>query len=550
MEKNIVLYIGLFTIIALVFMSSCLPPPNGFDPPPPTQPPPVTDPFKGMEYGIGVSHDYFVGNAPEWDIEQYKSLVPTSLILIKNGARIDNLWIDGIHNEPRWANLDAQVDYLESIGKSIKIHYLWSGRESILPTGFFDLDSQERYDWILSHTRMIAERYAGSIAMYDVVNHPVRDGDDDNYLGTGRTKIEVITAIIEQTREIDPDVLLVINEGGVVVDNSIIWPVNAGRDDKYYALLEELLKETTVDCIGFMTHAILGYFDDNRAQEVLDRFSSFDIPLCITEFDIMRPDDTVPYDPESEWWEVQGNEYDKALNLFSNHPLVKNVIMWELSDGSSWRPGAALTKYNDPRLHLEDDSFLSDGSTMERVIEIEFTPQDNNKRMVLYEEGGVQRGISIYLDSGLVHAYIWNDGASGPTFEPIHLYGEYDSTTNLRLVHHARVSTDLYINDEIVGTGEGLAIFPRVGLTIGGVDRTRFHDNAFGLWGYHYEGNISSVRVYDSVDQSELIFYLDFTNLDGFTCSECPKIVDGNGLFKDYRYEPKPAYDVLLTYLG
>ena len=508
------------------------------------------DPFEGLEYGIGASQDFLLGNAPEWDLDTYRSLLITDLIVIKNGARLDNLWIDGIEAGPRWENLDEQVDYLESIGKRIKIHYLWSGRESILPDGFSELDSDERYEWILNHTRMIAERYTGRIAMYDVVNHPVRDGDDEDYLGTGRSKIDVITAIIEQTRDIDPDVLLVINEGGVVIDNSVIWPQNEGRDDEYYELLEALLEETTVDCIGFMTHAIFGYFNATRAQSVLDRFSAFDTPMCITEFDIMRPNEEEPYDPQDPWWTEQGAEYEKALALFADHPLVRSVIMWELSDGSSWRPGAALVTYNDPTLHLDDDGFLSDGSTMQRIIDITFTPDDTITRAVLYQEGGLQRGISIYLDSGYVHAYVWNDGASGPTFEPIHLTGPYEGATSIRLVHHAGVETNLSIDGALVGSGSGLALFPRVGLSIAGADRTRFHDGAFGLWGYHYAGNLSSVRVYDSVDETELIFDLDFTSLEGFSCEHCPTLNAGVGVFEDHRYTPKPAFGVFESYVS
>jgi GH35 family endo-1,4-beta-xylanase len=505
--------------------------------------------FHKLSFGIGASRPFLIGSAPEWDLEQYRKYLMTDLIVITQGARLDNLRLDGINAPIRWDSLDQQIDYLESHNKKIKIHYLWNGVSSVIPNDFWSLSETDRKEWMLGHARMIAERYKGRIAMYDVVNHPVRDGDDINYLGTGLTKVEAIDILFRQTKEIDPDAILVLNEGGIIIDNSIIWPINKGKDNDYYALLEKLVSiGTPIDCIGFMSHAIHGNFDEIRAKQVLDRFSAFNIPLCITEFDLMVPDDTIAYNPESEWWQEQGIIYQKAYELFNNHPSVKSIITWELSDGFTWRPGAALLTYNDPRLNLVNDAFIRQ-NTRQRIIEIEFTINNSNSRMVLYEEGGQQRGISIYLDSGIINAYIWNDAADGPTFEPLHLSAQLSDASKVKFVHESGKNTGLYLNNELVDSGTALGLYPRTGLTIGGADRTRFHDGAFGEWGYHFVGSLSSVIVWDTIDSSQIpVVNLTFENLDGFNCNQCPRLEDGNAIFEDYRHLPKPAYNAFEHY--
>jgi endo-1,4-beta-xylanase len=324
---------------------------------------PLTSPVLIAEepaiYGSAVSELFFPGTR-WWDTqsrafraraEQYRSALEENFEwgVLANAGKFHPM-----HGKSRagffWRDIDILVKWFEDNGLKLKYHTLLWDVPGGKPPWFRRLSRAEKRVALEEHVRTIVSRYKGRIALYDVVNHPIRGyihmrGDKDSFMGTGWSVGEATARAFRWAHEEDPDATLLINEG--ITSERVLR--------EYVALVKDLVKAgVPIHGIGEMAH--LGKPDgrlatDQQINRILDELASTGLPVYITEFDmgVATPKEKKPLvAPEKPFegfdtcWDYQGWAYRHFYELASRHPAVKGVFSWGFYDGQIFRPGGGL----------------------------------------------------------------------------------------------------------------------------------------------------------------------------------------------------------------
>jgi hypothetical protein len=165
----------------------------------------------------------------------------------------------------------------------------------------------------------------------------------------------------------------------------------------------------------------------------------------------------------------------------------------------------------DDHVGVADSALINLGDPIEtRTIELWFNAQDVTNRQVLFEEGGTLRGISIYVDGGLLYYGAWNTTANGDGTTPW-VGGEIFLSTPVTAdtTYHVALTLDqpgdaliAYLDGTAVASSGGIGrLYPHGGDTgIGAmIDRTRFHDGGATGDNHYLDGRLDEVAIYDSV---------------------------------------------------
>jgi len=162
---------------------------------------------------------------------------------------------------------------------------------------------------------------------------------------------------------------------------------------------------------------------------------------------------------------------------------------------------------------VPDHHLLNTGTHAQRTVSLWFKADDLDGRQLLYEEGGVWRGLAIFLDGDTLFVRGWNVNESNPGAE-----AEWVGTTHSlaglaadRWYHVALVldatpgSTSLtanaftaYVDGQFLGTGPGSQLWPHANdVGIGRIaGNTEFHDFATDAPdGAAFHGQIDEVRI-------------------------------------------------------
>ena len=150
----------------------------------------------------------------------------------------------------------------------------------------------------------------------------------------------------------------------------------------------------------------------------------------------------------------------------------------------------------------------SGGPYSERSIELWFSADDVATRQVLFEEGGLTRGIAMYLDQGNLYYIAWNDRNDDGTspWGPVWVSTPVTAATTYHVVlvlDQPNGSLDGYLNGSSAGSQSGVGnLFRHVAnIGIGAMDDdVRFHDGSVNNSGtaYHYAGTLDEVAIYNS----------------------------------------------------
>lgn len=197
--------------------------------------------------------------------------------------------------------------------------------------------------------------FKGTIDMWDVINEtvimPVYDRYDNAITRICREmgRVPLIKAVFEAAKESNPNSTLLINDFNL--------------SPEYHRVIAECLDAgAPIDAIGIQTHQHQGYRGKAYMEEVLERFSTFGLPLHFTENTLVSgqimPADIVdlndyqvdewPTTPEGE--ERQKKEWLEMVELLFAHPLVEAVTGWDFADGA-WlhAPSGVIRADNTPK---------------------------------------------------------------------------------------------------------------------------------------------------------------------------------------------------------
>ncbi len=160
----------------------------------------------------------------------------------------------------------------------------------------------------------------GQIAEWDAVNETIGNPDLVRLLGR-----DEIVRWFQTVREAAPGIPLYLNENSVE---------NGNKTEAFEKELQFLLdKGAPLGGIGLQGH--LGAIPIPTIQRNIERFGKFNLPIKITEFDIVTPDEA-----------LQGDFTRDFLTLAFSILQTEGFLMWGFWDGSHWL-GDAPVFYRD-----------------------------------------------------------------------------------------------------------------------------------------------------------------------------------------------------------
>lgn len=165
--------------------------------------------------------------------------------------------------------------------------------------------------------------YQEEIKDWDVVNEAYTINEILKVYGE-----EIMIDWFKLAHEANPDAVLYIN------DNDMI--TNQGRETKhlqaYQKQIQDLLDAgAPVGGIGMQGHFSTALTAPEDVWKTLDRFKHFDLPIQITEFDVMNEDPTLQADYQRDF-----------LTAAFAHESIAGFTMWGFWEGQHWRPSAAI----------------------------------------------------------------------------------------------------------------------------------------------------------------------------------------------------------------
>ncbi len=206
----------------------------------------------------------------------------------------------------------------------------------------------------IERTEREVSSFAGLIDIWDVINEavimPVFKKDDNGITRICKElgRIRTVGDMFSAAKKSNPNATLLIND---FVYTTI---------DSYEILVEGCLEAgIPIDAIGIQSHMHQGYWGVEKTQEILERFSRFNLPIHFTETTLLSghimPAEFVDFnDYMVEKWptttegeERQAREVVQLYKTLFAHPAVESITWWEFTDGQ-WlgAPSGLMTQDN------------------------------------------------------------------------------------------------------------------------------------------------------------------------------------------------------------
>jgi len=251
-----------------------------------------------------------------------------------------------------WAYADNIVNRLLENGMPVHGHVLvW---HDWTPEWMTKGTRSETEDTLKNYITDVLSHYRGRIHSWDVVNEAVRDnlsaaeasGDWKKCLRTDSPWYRALGADYIETafrtaRKTDPDITLYYN------DYRLENPHKAEAVRKMIDDINSRYKKETeqdrnlIEGLGIQSHYQINQFDENRVRSSMEKLSTLNIELSISELDVTAADHD-----EGEGKDIVMSEYDSALQaviyarLFKIYreysSCISRVTMWGVDDYSSW----------------------------------------------------------------------------------------------------------------------------------------------------------------------------------------------------------------------
>ena len=304
------------------------------------------DPLTGRKIHISQKNHSFLFGCGAFDFipyvkkgeEKYKQLTD-SWLEIFNYATLPFYW--GMY-EPEEGKDDRDTlmktaGYLNDKGVKAKGHPLcW---HTACADWLMNYDNKTIMKKQLERIEREVSLFKGVIDMWDVINEvvimPVFDKYDNAVTRICKEKgrVGLIKEVFAKAHESNPDAILLLNDFNTSID--------------YEILIDGCLNANVpISAIGIQSHQHQGYWGKEKLEEVLDRFSSFGLPIHFTENTLISGDimpsyiedlndwqvDEWPTTPEGE--ERQAREIEEMYRILFSHPLVEAVTTWDYRDGA------------------------------------------------------------------------------------------------------------------------------------------------------------------------------------------------------------------------
>lgn len=277
------------------------------------------------------------------------------LLALFNAVTLPFYWsrFEPQRGRPQTEALKKAARWCRERGLTVKGHPLcW---HTLTADWLLEMDTREILQAQLERIRREVSAFRGLIDMWDVINEPVIMPIFSKYdngitrLCREMGRINTIRAVFDAARAENPTATLLIND----FDTSPAYDI----------LIEGCLAAgIRIDAIGIQSHMHQGYWGVEKTEEILDRFSRFNLPIHFTETTLvsgaLMPPEIVDLNDYQvqEWPSTPQGEERQAIEAVQHyrtlfaHPLVESITWWDLSDGG-WlnAPGGLLRQDGTPK---------------------------------------------------------------------------------------------------------------------------------------------------------------------------------------------------------
>ncbi len=221
------------------------------------------------------------------------------------------------------------LEFCRRVGAEPKGHnMLWQDKFIGIPTWFPD-DKEEGLRLIQDRIRILAQRYADQIPVWDVTNEcTVAPGIE-------RMPKDYDTHAWRLANELFPTNHLILNDYNSFFGKSYHGVMSAA----YLQAQKLMLQGIKIDGIGIQYHLFRkeeelpkvaqedNMIDAHHMLEMLDTYAQLGTQLHISEI-------TVPsYDCSESKLELQAKMVENLYRLWFSHPAVSSIVWWNLADG-------------------------------------------------------------------------------------------------------------------------------------------------------------------------------------------------------------------------
>ena len=267
---------------------------------------------RAFPFGMVMAHDPFV-NEPN-----YRQYIAERF----NWATHENeaKWYvnEAVRDQVTYAQADAILDWAEAEGIQMRGHTIFWAPEQWQPAWVKPLVGAELESEVTDRLESVVAHFRGRVRHWDVNNEMLHGSFFRDRLGDA-----VVPWMFERAQAIDPDARLFLNDFNIVA--------NGTRADDYVTQIGGFLDDgLPIGGIG-----VQGHFTDVDPLSVLFRFDKlapFDLPVWVTEFDVVQAD-----------VDARADHLEGFLRAAFSHPSVDGIVFWGFWAGSHWRgPDAAL----------------------------------------------------------------------------------------------------------------------------------------------------------------------------------------------------------------
>lgn len=206
----------------------------------------------------------------------------------------------------------------------------------------------------LARIRREVGAFKDVVTLWDVINEvvimPIFDREENaiTRLCAKMGRVPLVKAVFDQARAMDPNATLLLND--------------FNTSEQYRQLIEDCLAAgVPMDVIGIQSHQHQGFWGLEKLHQVLERFSTFGMPLHFTENTFVSGAPIPPHITDLNDWRVsewpttpEGEErqarnlVDMVTTLFA-HPLVEAFTNWDFTDGAWLGAPAGLVRKDGSR---------------------------------------------------------------------------------------------------------------------------------------------------------------------------------------------------------
>ena len=237
--------------------------------------------------------------------------------------------------------IDMCLEFCEAHGIEPKAHCLNYTVPGEFPKWWKKSDVKREKELLEKRFRILADRYAERIPMWEVTNETLTFATNQQQLSRLFSEPDLVEWCFKTAAKYFRKNRLVINEM-----HNWMWggAFKKSRSAYYMQIENALLKGCRIDGVGFQAHAVWGAnmkhvasrarFQYNPAFtfELFDAYAVLGKPLQITECTIPACSE----DPGDE--AVQAEIVRNLYSVWFSHKAMEAIVYWDLSDAYTWQP--------------------------------------------------------------------------------------------------------------------------------------------------------------------------------------------------------------------